>query len=60
MGRRVAIVTTLLIAGYVIFTLRSVAPAWQPTARIVGATAVVMWYLLTYRIVKRVALEWMK
>jgi hypothetical protein len=52
-------VTTLLVTGYVLITLRSVAPAWQATARIVGATAVVMWYLLTYRIAKRIALEWL-
>jgi len=44
----------------VILTLRSVGPAWQATARTVGAVAVVAWYLLTYRIVKRVALEWMR
>jgi hypothetical protein len=56
----VAIVTTLLIAGYVILRLRSVTPAWQATARTVGAVAVVVWYLLTYRIVKRIALEWLK
>ena len=60
MGRLVAIVTTVLLAGYVILTLRSVGPAWQATARTVGAVAVVAWYLLTYRIVKRVALEWMR
>ena len=55
-----AVVTTLLIAGYVILRLRSVAPAWQTTARTVGAVAVVVWYLLTYRIAKRIALEWLK
>jgi hypothetical protein len=44
----------------VILRLRTVTPAWQATARAVGAGAVVAWYLLTYRIVKRVALEWMK
>lgn len=60
LGRLVAVVTTLLLAGYVILSLRSVAPAWQATARIVGAVAVVAWYFLTYRIVQRVALEWMK
>jgi len=59
-GRLVAVVTTLLLAGYVILTLRSAPPAWQPTARIVGAVAVVAWYLLTYRIAKRIALEWLK
>ncbi len=60
MGRLVAIVTTLLVAGYVMLTLRTVAPAWQATARTVGAVAVVAWYLLTVRIVQRIALEWLK
>lgn len=55
-----AVVTTLLVAGYVIFTLRSVTPEWQTTARIVGGVAVVTWYLLTYRIAKVVVLEWLK
>ncbi len=59
-GRVTAVVTTLLVTGYVLITLRSVTPAWQAAARIVGATAVVVWYLLTYRIVKRIALEWLK
>jgi hypothetical protein len=59
-GRVAAVVTTLLVAGYVILRLRAVTPAWQATARTVGAVAVVVWYLLTYRIVKRVALEWLK
>jgi len=60
LGRLVAIVTTLLLAGYVMITLRSVQPAWQTTARTVGAVAVVAWYLLTFRIVQRIALEWLK
>ncbi|HYT04285.1 MAG TPA: hypothetical protein VEM13_05320 [Gemmatimonadales bacterium] len=59
-GRLVAIVTTLLLAGYLVVTLRSVSPAWQATARTVGAVAAVAWYLLTYRIVQRTALEWLK
>jgi hypothetical protein len=41
-------------------TLRTVAPAWQATARTVGAVAVVAWYLLTVRIVQRIAFEWLK
>ena len=60
MGRLVAIVTTLLLAGYIMLTLRSVPPDWQASARTVGAVAVVAWYLLTYRIVQRIALEWLK
>ena len=59
-GRLVAIVTTLLVVGYLMLTLRAVAPAWQATARTVGAVAVVAWYLLTVRIVQRIALEWLK
>ena len=60
MGRLVAIVTTLLVVGYLMLTLRAIAPAWQATARTVGAVAVVAWYLLTVRIVQRIALEWLK
>ena len=59
-GRLTAIVTTLLVAGYLVVTLRSVAPAWQTTARTVGAVAAVAWYLLTYRIAKRIAREWLQ
>ena len=55
-----AIVTTLLLAGYVMLTLKSVPATWQATTRVVAAVAVVVWYLLTYRIAKRVALEWLK
>ena len=59
-GRLVALVTTLLLAGYVMLTLKSVPTTWQATARVVGAVAVGVWYLLTYRIAKRVALEWLR
>ncbi|PYO83219.1 MAG: hypothetical protein DMD65_06410 [Gemmatimonadetes bacterium] len=59
-GRLVAVVTTLLLAGYLVVTLRAVAPGWQTTARTVGAAAAVAWYLLSYRIVQRIALEWLK
>ena len=55
-----AIVTTALLAGYLMLTLRSVSADWQATGRNVGAVAVVAWYLLTYRIVHRIALEWLK
>ena len=55
-----AIVTTALLAGYLMLTLRSVPPNWQASARTVGAVAVVAWYLLTYRIVQRIALEWLR
>ncbi len=59
-GRLVAIVTTLLLAGYLTLTLRTVAPASQTTARTVGAVTAVAWYLLTFRIVQRIAFEWLK
>jgi len=59
-GRLVAIVTTLLVAGYVMLTLRSVPAGSQATARTVGAVAAVAWYLLTFRIVQRIAFEWLK
>ena len=55
-----AVVTTLLLAGYMMLTLQSVSPDWRATARLVAAVAVVAWYLLTYRIVQRIALEWLK
>jgi hypothetical protein len=53
-------VTTLLLAGYLMLTLRSTPPAAQATARTVGAVATVAWYLLTFRIVQRIAFEWLK
>jgi hypothetical protein len=59
-GRLVAIATTLLLAVYLMLTLRSVAPASQATARTVGAASAVAWYLLTFRIVQRIAFEWLK
>ena len=59
-GRLVAVATTLLLAVYLVLTLGRVPAAWQGTARAVGGVAAVTWYLLTYRIVKRIALEWLK
>ena len=55
-GRWVAVGTTLPIAAYVTWTL----PAHAPGARLVGAVAVVIWYLLTSLIVRRTAWEWLK
>jgi hypothetical protein len=54
-GRWVAMGTTLPLAVYMTLTL----PA-QPTARLVGLVSVLVWYLLTSLIARRVALEWMK
>ena len=59
-GRLVAGVTTLLLAGYLTLTLRTVPPASQGTARTVGAVVAVAWYLLTFRIVQRIVFEWLK
>ncbi len=55
-----AIVTTLLVVGYLMLTLRSTPLASQATARIVGAVTAVAWYLLTFRIVQRIVFEWLK
>lgn len=55
-----ALGTTLLLGLYLAVTLRSVPLQWRSTARTVAAVAVVIWYLLTYRIAKRVALEWLR
>jgi hypothetical protein len=54
-GRLVAVVTTLPMGVYVALTF----PA-ERTARLVGAACVVLWYVLTFTIAKRVALEWLK
>lgn len=59
-GRLVAVVTTLLVVGYLMLTLRSTPLASQSTARIVGAVTAVAWYLLTFRIAQRIAFEWLK
>jgi uncharacterized protein (DUF2062 family) len=56
----VAAATTLLVAGYLSLSLRSVGPASQTTARAVGAVAAAAWYLLTFRIVQRISFEWLK
>lgn len=53
-GRWVAIVTTVPLAIYVTLSL----PA-DRNARILGAAAVVAWYILTARIARRIAWEWL-
>jgi hypothetical protein len=60
LARWVALLTTLIVAGYFSMRLRSVAPAWTERARITAAVAIVAWYWLTFRIVQRIALEWLK
>jgi len=54
-ARLVAIGTTLPLAAYVTWSLPP-----DRTARLVGAGSVVLWYLLTFLIAKRVAVEWTK
>ncbi|HLZ44303.1 MAG TPA: hypothetical protein VKQ05_01335 [Gemmatimonadales bacterium] len=54
-ARLVAIGTTAVLALYFALTL----PVAR-TARIVGAVTVLLWYVLTFLIAKRVALEWIK
>lgn len=54
-ARWVAIGTTIPLAMYVTLTL----PRTRDV-RLVGAAAVVIWYVLTSLIARRVAWEWMK
>ncbi len=54
-ARLVAIGTTVPLAVYVAMAL----PV-ERTARIVGASCVLLWYVLTFLIAKRVTLEWIK
>lgn len=53
-----ALGTTLLVGIYLAVMLRALPPVWRATGRTVAALTIVIWYYLTYRIVKRVALEW--
>lgn len=55
MARLVAIGTTLPLAVYVALTV----PV-DRTARIVVAGGVLLWYVSTFLIARRVALEWLK
>lgn len=54
-ARLVAIGTTVPLAVYVAMAL----PV-ERTARLVGAASVLLWYVLTFLIAKRVAWEWLK
>jgi hypothetical protein len=54
-SRWVAMGTTLPLAVYMTLTL----PA-ERTARLMGLVVVLIWYLLSSLIAKRVALEWLK
>lgn len=59
-SRWVALVTTVLVAGYFAARLQSLPRPWIDHGRVVGAAAVLAWYWLTSRIVKRITLEWLK
>jgi hypothetical protein len=54
-GRWVALATTVPLAVYVTVTLPS-----RGEARLVGAVAVVIWYVLTSLVARRIAWEWMQ
>jgi hypothetical protein len=54
-GRWVAMGTTVPLAVYVAVSL----PV-ERTARLVGAVSVLLWYVLTFLIAKRVTMEWLK
>ena len=54
-ARLVAIGTTVPLAVYVAVSL----PV-ERTARLVGAVSVLLWYVLTFLIAKRVTWEWIK
>ena len=54
-ARLVALGTTVPLAVYVALAL----PV-EPTARLVGVASVLLWYVLTFLIAKRVTLEWIK
>ncbi len=54
-ARLVAMGTTVPLAVYVAVSL----PV-ERTARLVGAASVLLWYVLTFLIAKRVTLEWLK
>ena len=54
-ARWVAMGTTLPLAVYLSLTLPP-----QRTARLVGVVSVLIWYVLTSLIARRVTLEWLK
>jgi len=55
MGRLIAGISTVLVAIYVVVRM----PA-DSTARLVGAMSIVIWYLLTFLVAKRVLREYLK
>lgn len=55
LARRVALVTTALLGAYILWRMPP-----DPTARLVGAVAVVAWYILTRLIVTRTLREFLR
>jgi hypothetical protein len=55
-----ALGSTVLVGVYLAVMMRPVPPVWQTSGRTIAALTIVIWYYLTYRIVKRVALEWQR
>jgi Na+-translocating ferredoxin:NAD+ oxidoreductase RnfD subunit len=55
-----ALGSSLVVGIYLAVRLRPLAPAWRATARTIAAVTNIICYYLTYRIVKKVALEWQR
>ena len=55
-----ALGTTLVVGIYLAVVLRPLSPVWRSTGRTMAAVTIIAWYYLTYRIVKKVALEWQR
>lgn len=55
-----ALGTTLVVGIYLAVVLRPLPPVWRATGRTMAVLTIVIWYYLTYRIVKKVALEWQR
>lgn len=55
LGRLIAAISTALVAIYVVVRMPP-----DPTARMVGAGSIAIWYLLTFLVAKRVLREYLK
>jgi hypothetical protein len=55
-----ALGTTLVVGIYLLVVLRPLSPVWRASGRTIAAVTIIIWYYLTYRIVKKVALEWQR
>ena len=60
LARWSALGSTLVVGIYLAVILRPLPPVWQGSSRTIAALTLVIWYFLTYRIVKRAALEWQR